>query len=65
MYKISIIGASDSRDTYENVSNYRMFLSEEINCRILIINFSDGSSILIYLGINDRVEIHKEGQLWM
>ena len=61
MYEISIIGASDSKDTYENVETYRIFFDEDAKCRALIMNFSDASSILIYLGINDRVEIHKEG----
>ena len=61
MYEISIIGASDSRDTYENVKTHRIFFDEGTNCRVLIMNLDDGSSILIYLGINDRVEINKGG----
>lgn len=59
MYEISIIGASDSRDTYEDVSNYRIAFNEEAKCRMLRMDFSDGDSHLIYLGINDRVEIEK------
>ena len=61
MYEISIIGASDSRDTYENVKTHRIFFDEATSCRVLIMNFSDESSILIYLGINDRVEINRAG----
>lgn len=59
MYEISIIGASDSRDTYNKVSEYRIFFDEESKSRVLKLNFSDASFILIYLGINDRVEIEK------
>ena len=59
MYEISIIGASDSRDTYEDISNYHIAFDEEAKCRTLKLNFSDGDSILMYLGIDDRVEIQK------
>ena len=58
MYEISIIGASDSRDTYENVSNYSLTFYEEAKCRLLEIT-QEGSTCLFYLGINDRVEVEE------
>ena len=59
MYEISIIGASDSRDTYEKVNEYHIFFDEESKSRVLKLSFNDSSLVLIYLGINDRVEIEK------
>lgn len=59
MYEISIIGASDSRDTYEDISKYHIFFNEDAKCRTLRMDFEDGESIIIYLGINDRVEVEK------